>query len=417
MSRPVTDNPSAPGLKRVLGLPLITLYGIGGIIGAGIYVLIGKITAVAGLLSPMGFLVAAFIALFSALSYAELSSRVPSSGGEVTYIQTAFRFNQLSVLVGLAICLGGMVSSAAIARGASGYLQVYVDIAPQLLVVGFVVLATAVACWGVAESVSIAATITALEIAGLGIACMIGGANIPALLDSPMDLLPAAGYADWALVFSAALLAFYAYIGFEDMVNMGDEVVDASRTMPVAIMLALIISTGLYVVVALVFISSVPLDVLASTDAPFVELVQRNSDLPVSSITIISLLAVTNGALVQIIMSARILYGMSKQQLIGPFFSRVSARTQTPVRATLLAGSVVLLFALALPVESLARFTSFILLGVFSLVNLALVVIKWRERSPSAGKSDAGQPVFTVPVVVPVLGSALCFAFLLAQLL
>jgi amino acid transporter len=182
-----------------------------------------------------------------------------------------------------------------------------------------------------------------------------------------------------------AFMAFYAYIGFEDMVNVAEEVKEPQRTLPLAILLALAISTLLYFLVSLVATLSIPVEALVRSDAPLALIYQSATGREPVLITQIALVAVVNGALIQIIMAARVFYGMAAQGWLPAVFSglaRVHAITRTPLLATGLVTTVVLVMALWLPLLTLARITSFIVLLVFALVNLALLVIKRRNPRP-----------------------------------
>lgn len=403
-----------PQLKRVISFPLITFYGIGTILGAGVYVLISKVAGESGAYAPLAFVVAAVVAAFTALSYAELSSRFPRSGGEAVYVQQAFSRNTLSLAVGCAVVLTGTVSAATITRGFVGYINVFYPLSDWSAIILFALVVTLIATWGVVESVAIAVAITLLELLGVVLVLVATRSYwIEAVQGwTPAMLLPEMAY--WEGLLLGAFLAFYAYIGFEDMVNMAEEVKNPSRVMPRAIIWALVVTTCLYVLVAVAAVSALPIDDLLASDAPFAAIIERTGTVPVWLITLISLVAVTNGALVQIIMGGRVLYGLSRQGQLPSAFGRVSARTRTPVLATLVIGGLVALFALAFPIETLARITSAIILVVFSLVNLALLVIK--RRDPGAGEDVSSEEEVRYPALIPLIGFVLCLLFLLVQM-
>ncbi|MDR9437520.1 MAG: APC family permease [Thiohalophilus sp.] len=394
-------------LRRSLSLPLVTFYGIGTILGAGIYVLVGKVAGVAGMLTPLAFLVAALIAGFSAFSYAELAARLPKSASEAVYAQAGFGRASLSRLIGLLMVLVGVVSSATLMHGFAGYLQVYVQW-PDIWVISVMILTLgAVVIWGVTQSVLIAVIMTLFEMAGLVLIIWVAGDSLGSLPERwPQLLAPEAPFV-WYGVLLGAFVAFYAFIGFEDMVNVAEEVIDPSRNLPKAIILVLIIVTLFYLLVTLVSILSVAPDRLAQTDAPLAMVYEQATGRGPLFITLISLVSVLNGALIQIIMASRVLYGLSRQGWLPSLLGQVSGRTRTPVPAIIVVVTAILLFALLLPLISLARLTSFVTLIIFTLMNVALWRIKRREDSYEG---------FQVPLWVPVSGATVSALFLVSQL-
>jgi len=375
-------------LKRELSLALITFYGLGNILGAGIYVLVGKVAGEAGYFTPLSFFIASVIAGISAFSYAEMSSRYPVSAGEAVYIYEGFGIKNLSVVVGILIALTGIVSSAAIAHGFAGYVQVFFDISPWLAISLMLLVLTALAIWGISQSVMVAAILTVIEIIGLLIIIFVGTENVPVLLSRIEQGAGDAGQgtllSDFSLlgVMSGAFLAFYAYIGFEDMVKVAEEVKQPQKNMPRAILLCVVLSTLLYSIVALVAISVLPPAELALSDAPLAVVYEEATGRAPVIISIIGIFAVINGCLVQIIMSSRILYGMSHKGWLPAPLGIVHPLTRTPINSTLLTSAAILLFALVLSMVSLAEMTSYLVLTVFALVNLSLVRVKRREPSP-----------------------------------
>lgn len=396
-------------LKRSLTLPLLTLYGLGTILGAGVYVLIGKVAGVAGIYAPVAFLVSAIIAAFTGFSYAQLSSRYPRSAGEAVYVSHAFSWPALSSCVGWFVIATGVVSAATLVNGFVGYLSVFIPMPELTAITLIIILITVIACWGITESVTIAAIITTIELCGLLIVLVALNGELSTLPERWPDLVPPADKGIWLGILLGAHLAFYAFIGFEDMVNVVEEVVDPRRSMPLAILLALGIASLLYILIALAAVLSLPLSELSASNSPMVSLLATKSENLATIIGIISLIAILNGALVQIIMGARILYGMSVQQLAPHVFDRISNKTQTPIRATLFIGLIIWLLATALPLVALAKLTSSIILLVFTLVNASLVVIQLRESRQSGALS--------FNFCLPIVGAFLCIGLLIIQLL
>ena len=402
-------NQSEVGLKRSLSLSLTTLYGLGNILGAGIYVLVGKVISHAGLFAPLSFLIASLLACLTAFTYAELSARYPLSAGEAVYVQQGLGIRAVSALVGLLIIFAGMVSAATILRGFTGYLQVFVPVPEIAAILVLVVVLGGLAAWGITESVTVAAIITVLEIVGL---LMIIAVATPDMLTGqglPTDYSPLLESEAWYGIFAGGFLAFYAFIGFEDMVNVAEEVREPRRNLPRALLLSLAIASVLYFLVALAAISSVPASLLAGSDAPLADLYQYVTGQEPVLITLIGMFAVINGALIQIIMASRVCYGMSRQHWLPSMFGRVNARTRTPLLATAVVSLVVLGLALWFPIETLAKATSYFLLLVFSLVNLSL----WRLKR--GGEQPAG--ILRVPVWVPAAGFLASFLFVVIQVI
>ena len=391
-------------LRRTLSLPMMTLYGVGTTIGAGIYVLVGKVAGAAGLLAPVSFVLAAVLAAFSAFSFAELSSRFPRSAGEAIYVTEGLGARRLGTAVGLLVVLSGIVSSATISIGAAGYFKTLFAVPDVPVIICVIVLLGAVAIWGIKEAVTIAAILTLFEIAGLALIIWVGRdafASIPDVLSANppvFDLAVLLG------ITSGVVLAFFAFIGFEDMVNVAEEVRDVHRNLPRAIILTLIFTTLIYVIVSLVATYSLPVDEVAASEAPLALIYTTATGRSPWPISLIGLVAVVNGALVQMIMGSRVLYGLARQGQVWSAFGTVNQRTRTPINATVAVTGTVLFFALALPLENLARLTSWIVLIVFAIVNLALFVLKMREPSPTGA--------ITVPVWVPAAGFIVstCFA-------
>ena len=404
-----SSNQSRGELKRSLSLSLTTLYGLGNILGAGIYVLVGKVVAHAGVFAPLSFLVASLLACLTAFTYAELSARYPLSAGEAVYVQRGLGIRTVSALVGLLIIFAGMVSAATILRGFTGYLQVFVPVPEFAAILVLAVVLGGLAAWGITESVAVAAFITVLEIVGLLMIIVVAAPDTLGGQGLPQDFSPLLEGGTWFGIFAGGFLAFYAFIGFEDMVNVAEEVREPRRNLPRALLLSLAIASVLYFLVALVAIGSVPASLLAGSDAPLADLYQTVTGREPVVITLIGMFAVINGALIQIIMASRVCYGMSRQQWLPALFGRVSARTRTPLLATAVVSLVVLGLALWFPIETLAKATSYFLLLVFSLVNLSL----WRLKRGGDQPAD----ILRVPAWVPATGFLASFLFVVIQVI
>ncbi len=400
-------------LKRVITLPLIIFYGIGSILGAGIYVLISKIAGTSGMYMPLSFILAGIIASFSAFSYAELSSRFPKSAGEAVYVKEAFSIKWVSSIVGWAIVITGIVSVATLANGIVGYVSLFATLPDWAIKILIITSLYLISIWGVKESLYIAAIITIVEIIGILLIIFYGFENLMTLPNRWNELIPSMNTGVFFSIIYGAFLSFYAYIGFEDMVNMAEEVKNPERNMPLSIITVLIITTILYVLVSLVAVLSLPLEQLSSSEAPFVDIISQKNDSLVSLIGVISLVAVVNGMLIQIIMGSRVLYGMSKADMAPKILSYIYPRTQVPIISTTIVFIFIVFAALFLKLVPLAKLTSTIILFVFASVNLSLVVIKLKENKLRvARKKDH----IYLPVLIPIIGFILCISFLILQL-
>ena len=387
-------------LRRVISGPLLVLYGLGTMLGAGIFALIGEVAGAAGYFAPAAFFLASIIAALTAASFAELSSRLPKSAGPAAYVLVGFRNRRLSLIAGLLIIAAGIISSGVLFRGFVGYAGEFVDFPAWI---GFIVLSIAVgviAAWGIAESLTAVAAITVLEAGALVLIIVLGlnAAPAPVTELDVKETVPVAG------IISGAVLAFYAFIGFEDMVNIAEEVKNPTRVMPRAIIAAMAATTLLYVLVSWTAVRTTPISMLLESDSPMTLIYSRLTEFPHQIMSVIAMVAIINGALAQTIMASRMLYGMSEQKTLPAWFSKVSIRTRTPVNATIVVVGLIFLAAIALPLATLAQATSFLLLCLFALVNAALICIKRQGPAENA---------FEVPVVIPYLGvfTAVTFAF------
>ena len=404
-------------LKRSLTLPLITFYGLGNILGAGIYALIGKVVGEAGYFAPLSFLLASIIATFSALSHAELSARYPVSGGQAVYLYEGFQLRWLSILVGMLIISAGIMSSAAIVHGFVGYFKVIVvvyfpvfqAVPSEAIIVVLLFVLGALAVWGIKQSVIVASFLTLLEIAGLCLVIWVGVDQTPLMQQNIESITEINHGFSFVGIFAGAFLAFYAYLGFEDMVSVAEEVKDPQHNMPKAILLAVIVSTLLYAGVAIVSVLLVEPQQLAQSDAPLAMVYTAATGKSPILISMIGIFAVINGALIQMIMASRLLYGMANRGWLPMWFSKIHTTTLTPVNSTLLVVSLILFFSVLLPMVTLAEMTSFLILIVFALINLALIKIKQKRPHPE------GVRVF--PLWVPKLGFITALVFLILNVI
>jgi amino acid transporter len=409
MDRPsTTSEPGQAKLKRTVTLVPLTLYGVGVIVGAGIYVLIGETAARAGFYTPLAYLAASMLVALTAASYAELSTSFPVSAAETAYIRAGLRIESLATLAGLLVCISGIISSATLVQGGAGYAASLTGLPPLALAVFFALFLGAIVGLGIELSVGVIATITVIEVGGLIVIAVFGLGNIDAVQAgvaahyTPLDIGAAVG------VISGILLAFFAFIGFEDMVNIAEEVKEPERNMPRAIALALISVTVIYMAIALVAVIYVDAADLAASQAPLSLVFERITGFSGGAISVIAIFAALGGVVAQIVMSTRILYGLGRMRKLPGWFGKVDPRTRTPVNATALVTAIIVVLAMTLPTRELAETTAAGTLFAFSFVNLSL----WRMK----GRPDYRSGGFTVPRIVPLLGAVFSLSFLLNEL-
>jgi len=394
----VPTTPPPAGLRRVVTFWPLVFYGLSTIVGAGIYVAIGAVMVRAGDAAPASFLLAGIAAGLTGLCYAELAGRFPEASGAVAYVRHGFGSDQLATAAGMAMAMATAIAAASIAWGAVQYLAELVPIAAPVLLVGLVVGFTGIAALGVRESVGLAAVTGVIEIAGLIVATVVGLIAAP---DFHMGSMVPGDLPAWRGVFAGAFIAFFAFIGFETLANLAEEVKDPVRTVPRGILGAVAASIVLYVAVAIAVVLAD-----SATGDPLLGLF-AGAGRPLFAA--VGAIAVANGVLVHLVMLARLLYGMARNGLLPARLGHVTQRTGTPTLATVVAGATVLATALLLPFEHLLVLTNAVTLGVFALIDLAL----WRVQR--RGQVVPGR--FAAPRWVPPLAAALAIVLMLAELL
>ena len=396
MAKPVRQSE----LKRSLGLGLLTLYGVGVMVGAGIYVLVGAVAGYAGIWAPLSFVVAALIAAPSALAFAELTGRIPEAAGEAAYLRAATSLPLAGAVTGLAVVTVGVVSAAVVLQGGAGYLRTLVDVPEAVLILTIGLALGAAAIIGVVESLALAALLTTIEVIGLAVVGWAGVTGTPAVQPEVATRLDLVG------VSTGAVLAFFAFLGFEDMVNMVEETRDPSRTVPRAIFIALSVTAMLYLLVCWAAVRVVPVDQLAASRQPLTLAYETATGRSAGFLAVIAAVAAMNGVLAQIVMSARVLFGLGRFLAPLGVFHRAHGRFGTPVLATVLATGITLMLALTADLVALAELTSAVLLLIFVAINGALIKLK------KTGAVPAG--TFICPAWLPwfgVIGSGVAFVW------
>lgn len=394
-----------PALARRLGVGALALYGIGDILGAGIYALVGKVVDLAGQGAWISFLVSAFLAAITGLTYAELSSRIPRSGGAAAYTGSAFRSPWVPFLVGFFVLASGLTSAATVALALNGYLSVFIPLPDWLAALFLIGVISFIAYRGIELSARANNVMTVAEGAGL-VAVIVVGASVavrrePALLMA--QLTPDAGLGP---LLAGATLAFYAFIGFEDLANLAEEAKDARRSLPRAILIAVSVSTVIYLAVIVTVLWTVGSDATRFTERPLLDVFREaGAPMPIWLFAIIAIVAVANTGLTNFIMVTRLLYGMSRQRLLPASLGAIHAVRRTPWIAIGVAAALVGILSFTGGVRQLAQTTSLLLVTVFGALHVSLLLI--RRRDPVA------EGIFQAPRAVPWIGLAAC-AFLFA---
>ncbi len=360
-----------PKLKRSLGLFEVTVAGVGIILGAGIYALIGIGAGYAGNGIWLAFLLSALLSAFTGLSYAELSTLFKDDGGEYDYVEKAFN-KKTAWVVGMLVLATGFISAATVALGFGGYLSALLDTHFVVLFgILLILVMTIVNFMGIRQSSFFNIVCTLIEFGGLVFIVIFG-----------FKSLGNVNYFNLAQgmhgVFKAAALVFFAYMGFESIVKLTEETKNPEKTIPRALILSVIISAILYVIVALIAVSVLPWQELAASKAPLASvaavLVGSKAFL---ILVIVALFSTANTVLVTLVTSSRLLYSMAQRKSLPSFLAQVHAATRTPMNAILLMMTVTILFTLIGNIEFVANLNDVFLFMTFGMVNLATLVLRY----------------------------------------
>ncbi len=394
-------------------------YGLGSMLGAGIYALIGKAAGGLGNAMWLAVLMAMIGAMLTGLSYACVGGRYAKAGGAAYVTQRGLGNPLLSYVIGIAVMMSGLTSMATGSQAIIGQLKELFawsldDSTMKLGSIGVVFLVGCVIYRGIRESMWLNILCTIIEASGLIFIIVVGvkywgGVNY---LESPGDTVAggAGSGITMALIMQGAVLTFYSFIGFEDILNVSEEVKDPAKNVPFGLIGAMVLATGIYMAVAITAVSVVPWQELAKSDAPLMEVARRAAPWfhgikPVyAGITIF---AIGNTALLNYLMGSRLLYGMSHQGLLPSVLGRVHAVRKSPHIAVFVLFGIVSVLILSGGVKALAESTVLLLLTVFTTVNISLVVLKRRPGEPRGG--------FEPPIIVPVLGALVCASLIIVR--
>lgn len=410
-----TDSP--PTLQQTIGGWQVMFYGLGSMLGAGIYALIGRAADSLGNAVWLAFLAAMIAAMLTGLSYACVGSRYARAGGASYVTQHGLRKPLLSYVVGIAVMMSGLTSMAtgsqAIAEQLEKAFGFALDI--KLVAIGIVFLVGCVIYRGLRESMWLNVLCTVVEASGLLFIIAVGarywgGVNY---LETAKDTVAggAGSGITLALVMQGAVLTFFSFIGFEDILNVSEEVKNPRKNVPFGLIGAMILATLIYMAVAITAVSVVPWRELAASKTPLMDVAHRAApwlggiDKLYLGITIF---AIGNTALLNYIMGSRLLYGMSRQGLLPAVLGRVHPKRHTPHVAVFVLFGIVSVLILSGGVKQMAESTVLLLLAVFTVVNIALVVLKRRPGEPKGG--------FEPPMFVPVLGALTCASLIFTRI-
>ncbi len=399
----MSDN---PGLKRELGLFEVTLSGVGIILGAGIYALIGKAAGLAGNSVWLSFAIASLIAVFTGLSYADLSSMFPKASAEHEYVRNAFG-RRLAFIIGWLIILSGVIGAATVALGFGGYFNAFFKVPVITSAFVLIVALSFLLFYGIKETARFVIIATLIETAGLVIVIFIG---LPYLGKVDYFEMPYG----WSGVFQASALVFFAYTGFESIVKLSEETKSPEKTIPKALILAIIVSILLYVAVAVFAVSVMGWERLSTSDAPFADLAffafGSNAFI---LLTAIALFATANTVLMMMLGSSRIIYGMADSRTLPAIFARVHRSRRTPWAAIIVTMVVSIAFIFAGDISFVANVDNFTLFVTFFVINAALILLRFKKPGsirPFRVPLSAGR----IPLL-PVFGVLFCI-FMIAQL-
>lgn len=395
-------------LSRAVGGRLLYLFILGDVLGAGVYALVGEMAGEVGGPVWLPLLVALGLALLTAGSYAELVTKYPRAGGAAVFAERAFRRPVISFLVGFSMLAAGVTSAAGLSLAFAGdYFGTFVDAPERLVAVLFLVAVAALNARGIRESLGANVAMTIIEVSGLVVIVVLalvvlgrGDGDLGRVTRFADDTTPALA------VLSGAILAYYSFVGFETSANVVEEVRDVRRVYPRALFGALLTAGAVYVAVGLAAVAVVEPDTLAGSSGPLLEVVSRAGSVPPWLFSLVALIAVANGALLTMIMSSRLAYGMAEQRLLPAVLGRVLPRRRTPGVAIVVTTLVAVGLVFTGDLASLAETVVLLLLLVFISTNVAVLVLR---------RDDVEHEHFRVATVVPWLGVASCVLLLTQQ--
>lgn len=394
--------------RRITG-PLLFLFILGDVLGAGVYALMGELSAEVGGVLWAPLVVAMLLALLTAGSYAELVTKYPRAGGAAVFAERAFGKPLIAFLVGFSMLAAGVTSAAGLALAFSGdYLATFVDVPVTAAALVFLLLVACLNARGISESLKTNVVMTVIELSGLVIvvavvALMVGrGAGDVTRIGA----FPEASTPGLAIL-GGAILAYYSFVGFETSANVVEEIRNPSRVYPRALFAALITAGVVYALVGLASAIALPADQLSQSSGPLLDVVAASgAGVPDWLFSLIALVAVANGALLTMIMSSRLAFGMAEQDLLPGALARVLPRRRTPWIAIVATTVAAMLLTLTGDLARLAETVVLLLLFVFLSANISVLVLR-RDR--------VDHDHFRVWTAVPALGVGSCVVLMTQQ--
>jgi amino acid transporter len=402
MDESTTSGAAGPAaLHRAIGPKLLLFLVIGDMLGTGIYALTGDVAGVVGGAAWLAFGAAFVVAMFTATSYLELVGKYPRAAGAALYTHEAFRINALTFFVAFAVMCSGLTSVAAASRTFAGYFEEFMTLPVLVVSFAFVLVLSAINYRGVAESVKFNVVLTCIEFSGLLIVIAVGAAALGrGIGDADIAFTFNAGSDPFSLVVGGATLAFFAIVGFEDSINLVEETQNPRRNFPRAFFIGITITGVVYMLVAFVTTTLVPIEVLRDSNQDLLEVVRIGATwFPLTLFAFIAMCAVTNTSLINLMMASRLLYGMAREEIVPATFGAVHSARRTPWVAILFTTVLALGLASWAGVRALGGTTALLLLCVFAIVNVAVLVLR---RRPVAHDH------YRAPTICPILGFVSC---------
>jgi APA family basic amino acid/polyamine antiporter len=406
----VKEVKKSPKLKRRVSLFALTIYGVGNVLGAGIYALIGEVVGKTGNISWLAFVLASITGALTGLSYAELSAMYPKSAAEFVYTEEAFKKRSLSFILGWIIIFSGILSAATVALAFGGYLSDLIGISSIVFNILFAIILvlglSMVNFIGIKTSTRTNIIFTLIEASGLIIIIILSffGQQEPNYFSLPSG-------SSFVVIFSAVALIFFAYIGFEDIANIAEEVKEPHKNVPKAIIYSIIITTILYCFTAIAVVKILPFNQIGLYEAPLKdvasEILGPGGGVIMSSI---ALFATANTVLIMLIVTSRMMYGMARDKALPESLSRISPKYRTPIIAVLLTAGFTLIPIFFGDISLIAHATVFGVLINFFLVNISLIAL--RRKKPDLERPFELKPSYKGVPIIALLGSIICIALL-----
>ena len=385
-------------LKRHMGLFSLTLYGVGLTLGAGIYVLIGEAAGFAGNSMWISFILGAIVAIFAGLSYAELAALFPKAAAEYVFVKNAFKSEFIGFQVGWLTAITSMIVGATVALGFGGYFSQFIDIPITASAILLLVVLSIISFIGIRQSAWANTIFALITIGGLGIIIFLG---VTSPVSEPIDYFDTPNGITGIIL--AFVLIFFAFIGFEDMANVAEEVKKPKKTLPRAIILSIIITGVIYILVSLSAVRILDWEVLSNSAAPLADVATKGLGMSGGiTMSIIALFATASTVLITLVAGARILYGMAKSNSLPSIFQRVHPKTGTPWIAVIGILITSVIFTLIGDIVIVANIVVFAIVITFAMINLSVILLRYV-------KSDEERP-FRVPLnvgkfpILPLIG-------------